>query len=131
MVGFFRILIAVVFTAHMIVGCCLHHAHADDAKRCPSAAQENTTQSQCPDSHESGADHSQKDSQDCQGSKCSVVSTTSSVGYSIAQHVKVFVTTLLVDGSSLTGSATNQHSFSAGRLLLPVHLHLANQVLLI
>jgi hypothetical protein len=131
MVGIFRILIVVVFTAHMTVGCCLHHAHAESANNCPPTAHENAPHSQCPDSHENGGGHSQKGSQDCQGSKCSVVSATPSVGYSITQPIKVFVTPLLDDASSLTGISFNQHSFSTGRLLLPVHLHLANQVLLI
>lgn len=132
MAGIFRILVAIVFTAHMILGCCSHHAHAGNNKDCPAPAHGYATaHPQCADSHESGSDHSQHGSQDCQGSKCSVVSATPLVGYSIAQPIKTVVTSLLDNACSPTGISSNQHFFATGRLLIPVHLHLANQVLLI
>ena len=35
MAGLFRILTVVVFTAHIMLGCCLHHAHAGDCQGLP------------------------------------------------------------------------------------------------
>jgi hypothetical protein len=43
----------------------------------------------------------------------------------------MFVAPLFQDLSSLAGIANEQHSFATGRLLTPIRLHPANQVLLI
>lgn len=132
MAGLFRVLTAVVFTAHIMLGCCSHHAHAGACKDCPSSSRETPTHDgQCPDSHGNGSDHSQHGSPECQGAKCSFVSPRSEASNSIGQFSQMFVAPLFQDLSSLTGIAKEQHSFATGRLLTPIRLHLANQVLLI
>jgi len=132
MAGLFRVLTAVVFAAHIMMGCCIHHAHASDGKDCPSSSRETPTHdSQCPDSHGNGSDHSQHGSPDCQGAKCSFVPPRSEVGNSFGQLSQMFVAPLFQDLSSLVGIANEQHSIATGRLLTPSRLHLANQVLLI
>lgn len=126
----FRILTAVVFAVHLMVGCCAHHAHACDSKGDVQPAH-----GQCPDSrsgsHEGETDHSDHGPQDCQGSPCSIVASTSPSSHAFAQSSLPFVTVLLTDQPSLVGIDSEQHFFATGWLLLPVRLHLANQVMLI
>ena len=127
-----RILTVVVFTAHMMLGCCIHHAHASDGKDCGSSSRATPAHDcQCPDSHGNGSDHSQHDSPDCQGAKCSFVPPRTEMGSLFGQLSQMFVAPLFQDLSSLAGIANERHFFAAGRLLMPICLHLANQVLLI
>jgi len=126
----FRILTAVVFAVHLMVGCCWHHAHA-----CESKDDVQPTHWQCPDSHsgshDGDKDHSDHGPQDCQGSQCSFVASSSPNSHSFAQSSQPFVTVLLTDQPSLVGISSEQHCFPTGRLLLSVRLYLVNQVLLI
>lgn len=127
-----RIFTAVVFTAHMMLGCCIHHAHASDGKDCPCSSRGSPTHdSQCPDSHGNGSDHSQHGSPECQGAKCSFFHPRSEVSDSFGQLSQMFASPLFQDLSSAAGIANERHFFATSRLLTPIRLNLANQVLLI
>lgn len=127
-----RIVTAAVFTAHMMLGCCSHHAHACDGKDCPSSSRGTPTHdSQCPDSHGNGSDHSQHGSPDCHGAKCSFVPPRSEAGNLFGHFFQMFAAPLFQALSSQAGIANEQRFFAAGRLLTPIRLELANQVLLI
>ena len=121
-----RILTAVVFTVHLVVGCCAHHGHA-----CECKGEAPPVHGQCPDSHHGGADHSHHGSHDCQGSRCAFVSSNNAISHSLVQSSHAFFTVLLTDQPSLVGIGSAQHGFATGRLLLSVRLYLVNQVLLI
>lgn len=120
-----RILTAVVFTVHLLVGCCAHHAHACECQEGMQPAH-----GQCPDSHEGKTDHSQHGPQDCQGSQCSFVASISPSSDAFVQPSQAFVTALFTDQTSLVDAGSEQHCFPTGRLL-SVRLYLVNQVLLI
>jgi hypothetical protein len=126
MVRLFRILTAVVLAVHLMVGCCWHHAHA-----CESKGDTQSTHGQCPDSHDSGADHSQHGPQDCRGSQCSFVASSNLNSHSLSQPSQTFVLVSLADQPSLVGMGSEQHFFATGRFPLSVRLYLVNQVLLI
>jgi hypothetical protein len=121
----FRILTAVVFAVHLMVGCCWHHAHA-----CESEVDVHPAHEQCADSHDSGTNHSQHGPQDCQESQCSFVAAVSPSSHWLAQPSQACVG-VLTGQPSLVGAGSEQHCFTAGRLLLSVRLYLVNQVLLI
>jgi len=129
MAGQFRILTAALLVAHFTVGCCAHHAHACDGMDRPLPAQGAATpDGQCPGS---GVDHAHHGPHDCQGGKCSVVSPNRTVRDGFVPPFQTFSAPLLDDLPALVGNAAEQRFFPTGRLLLPVRLHLANQVLLI
>jgi hypothetical protein len=122
----FRILTAVVFAVHLMMGCCWHHAHA-----CESQGDMQPTHEQCPDSHNGETGHSQHGSQDCQGIQCSFVASISPTSISFAQPSHVFAIVPLTSQPSLVGGDFEQHGFIASRLFPSVCLYLVNQVLLI
>ena len=128
-----RILTAVAFIVHMLLGCCAHHVHAGQGKDCqPSTQGTPASDAQTPDSHESGPEHSHHASHDCQGAKCTFVpSSPKSGNLPVQPFSQWFATPLVQDLSSPAGIADRQHCFAAGGLLLPIRLHLANQVLLV
>ena len=124
-----RIVTAAILVVHLIVGCCAHHAHACDGHgHSPSARGDATSGGRCP---ESGGDHSRHGPKDCQGAKCSFVSPSRTVSDSFVPPLQASCARLLDDPASPLGVGSEQHSRATGRLLLPVRLHLANQVLLI
>lgn len=127
-----RIVTAAIFVVHLTVGCCAHHAHACDGQGQSSPAQEFTTPGgQCQDGRGEQADHTDHGPQDCQGAKCSVVSLGRPVIDLVASPCQASFALLFDDPLSLVSAASEQYFFPTGRLLLPVRLHLANQVLLI
>jgi hypothetical protein len=128
-----RILTSVMLAAHLTVGCCAHHAHACDGKQpSPGAPQQPASHHSCTPvsglhGQVSGPSHGHSQ---CQGTKCSMVMATGSTVLLLPLYQAPGA--ILSDhGSPLLGIHSQQHDFSAGRLLLPVSLHLANQVLLI
>lgn len=124
-----RILTAVVLTVHLMVGCCVHHAHACESERhSPPIQGFNTPQSDCDESPCNESDHG---SQKCEGEKCSFVRSNPILNYLHTKPFQGFVIPLLGKTLSLTGIVSEQHFLTTGRLLLPIRLHLANQVLLI
>jgi hypothetical protein len=116
----------VVFAVHLMVGCCAHHAHA-----CESQGDVQPAHGQCPDSHDNGTDHSHHGPHNCQEGKCSFILSSSTISNSCVQASLVIFMPLLDDQHPLVGTDSQQHFFATGWLLLPVYLHLANQVMLI
>jgi hypothetical protein len=127
-----RCLTAVMLAVHVTVGCCAHHVHAcEDQGHCPPGGGGTSPDGQCHAGHSSPAEHAHHGPHDCQGSKCSFIVTSQTAGNAFVQLSQVFFVPLLDDLSSLPGICCGQHFLPTGRLLLPVRLHLANQVLLI
>ena len=127
MVGLCRILIAAMLTVHLTVGCCSHHAHGCKGTNRAFLAHDAVMPcGQCP---ESGGDHSQPGPRDCQGGKCSFVSSTRPASSTFAAPFQVSFAAFLGESPSLVSIRREQHSLTSGWLLLPVRLHLANQVL--
>lgn len=124
-----RFLTAVALVVHLTVGCCAHHAHACEGKgRLSPVRSDAAPDGQRP---ESGSDHSHHGANDCRGSKCSSVSDGRSVGDSFVPRFQASFAVVLDAPPSLVGFNHEQCTLSSGRLLLPVRLHLADQVLLI
>ena len=124
-----RILIAAVLSVHMMVGCCWHHAHGCEDKLCSSSSHGHATpDDQCPDNGSDSSHHGQKD---CQGEKCTFVSQARTVSVSFVPFCHTFFAALSDDRPLAAGVGPEQVSFASGRSLLPVRLHLANQVMLI
>jgi hypothetical protein len=125
-----RILTAVLLATHIVVGCCGHHAHARENEHQSAPVQETACQDGCPDGQTSDSHHSHRPG-DCKGEPCSfIVTATHANGQSNAQYAPLPAALSLDNGSSLL-SGSERSLFMVGRLLLPVRLHLANQVLLI
>jgi len=130
MAGSFRILTAAILVVHLMVGCCMHHAHAcDDDDQSPPAPATTAPDGQCPASQ---PDHSHHGQHDCQGVKCSFVRTTDDTVAKSLDHVYKAPAALLFNGVfAPSDDSFERHFFSAGRLLPPIRPHPANQVLLI
>lgn len=135
MAGLCRIMIGATLLVHLAVGCCLHHAHACDAQKqsCPSQGCD-TPDQQRPDSPVGHADHSHHGSQDCEGNRCVWISPSPTAVRSLVKcisPVQVLFVALLDVQPLNVGSESQQRFWATSRLLLPVRLHLAYQVLLI
>jgi hypothetical protein len=124
-----RILIAATLVVHLMVGCCSHHAHASDDRDCPRPPHRD----RAPDGPCLGhaPDHAHHGPQDCQGEKCSFVSPHRVMSESLVQPFQAFFVALSDDHLPLAGFGPGRPSLASGRLLLPVRLHPANQVLLL
>ena len=133
--GFISHLTAVLLLAHTVVGCCWHHVHAcghehgplalvgfqhgsDQHYGCTGGASE-----QSRDTH-SGGD-------DCRGSKCNFVVAKDSAVRVSGPACELAVLPGLADDCDSACGLLHPALFRTGGLLLPVRLHLANQVLLI
>jgi hypothetical protein len=124
----FRILNTALLVAHFTVGCCAHHAHACEAKGRLSPAQDATSpDGQRPDA----ADHSHQGPGDCLGSACWVVSPERAVLDGFVPPCRPLVVLPPSKPLSPADLASERRFAPVGRLLLPVRLHLADQVLLI
>ena len=129
MAGLCRILIAATLVVHLTVGCCSHHAHACDGKDCPLPAHcDATPDGQCP-GH--GTDHSHHGAKDCQGEKCSFIFPSRIVGDSPVEPFRAHFVALPNDQLPLAVVGREHLTLASCRQLLPVPLHLTNQVLLI
>ena len=84
-----------------------------------------------PMAHDGGAIHSHHGPHDCQGGTLFLRGVEQAEQQCVRSAVPSVRPALLDDQYSLIGAGSEQHLFAAGRLLLPVRLHLANQVLLI
>ena len=128
-------LTAAILVVHLVVGCCAHHAHD-----CPQTCDARHSQGM---GHDAGAPcdaHSSDEpgqttdhhhgTNECQGAKCSYLRTANdTIAKAFLQPRLAHVTPMLADDSALVGVFSEQHTLASGRLLLPVRLHLANQVL--
>jgi hypothetical protein len=122
-----RILIAATLVVHLTMGCCSHHAHScqGDLSRAQSGTPHDGQYSA------SCAEHSNHGANDCHGERCvSAASSRVPVGWP-ATSSQTFVVASLDERIPRAGFGSEQCSLASGRLLLPVRLHLANQVLLI
>ena len=131
MAGLCRVLIAATLVVHLTVGCCSHHAHGCDGMDCPSVAHSDAAHDHDGQYPDNGGDRSPHGAQDCQGVKCSFVFPSRTATDSVVRPFQTSFAVLLNDQTSLVGCGIEQYSQISGRLMLPVRLHLANQVLLI
>lgn len=128
---------AAILVVHLLVGCCAHHAH-DCPQTCDARHSEGTE-----DDAGAPCDGHSHDEQgqttnhhhgpnECHGVKCSFVRTTNeTMAKAFFQPCQAHVTPDFDALFASSGVFADQHLYPAGRLLLPVRLHLANQVLLI
>lgn len=129
MTTLYRVITAALFAIHLTVGCCAHHAHAcDGQERClPTAA--GASDGMCGTHH---ADHQHHGPHDCQGAKCTFIrSADETAAQWLCDAVEMPVTLTVDEALAPSGGCADQHIFLTGRLLLPVRLHLANEVLLV
>ena len=133
----FHSLSAAILVVHLMVGCCAHHAH-DCPQTCDARHPAETgDDSGSPCDRHSHDEQGQSENhhhapQECHGVKCLFVRTTNdTTAKAFAQPCQAQVAPLLDDALASLGILSEQHFFSTGRLLLPVRLHLAKQVLLI
>jgi len=127
MVGLIHISVSAMLVVHLTLGCCWHHSHKCEGNfSLAHAALLHDGQHK-----EDNSDHSHHGTNDCQGAKCSVLSPNQTVDDLLIQPHGDFLTTISHDPPSIVGFDACQPAASSGRLLLPVRLHLANQVLLI
>jgi len=132
MAAMLRVATAAILVVHLMLGCCVHHAHACDgqAKSLPNQGPA-AADRQFPDAFGGQADHSHHGPQDCQGGKCHVIASSPTVRDWFGQPAQAFAAAPVCDASSLLSIFVEQRFFPTGRLSLPVRLHLANQVLLV
>jgi hypothetical protein len=127
-----RIVSAAIVVVHLMAGCCAHHAHACDCEgQQPTKVGAHCTDMQHHDCCGGVADHPHHSQHACKGGTCSVVLPSRPAGTSLEKALHAVVVVLPNDLSSVLGSESERHALPTGRLLLPVRLHLANQVLLI
>lgn len=132
MIRLFRILTAVVLMAHLLLGCCVHHAHAcDDMRHSPPIRGSAFFETHCSEDCDKDTDHSNPGSQRCQGEKCSFVRPSPVANDSPTQPLSVFIVPLIEGTISPKGIGSEQRFSASGRIPMPLRLHLLNQVLLI
>jgi hypothetical protein len=125
-----RLLTATVLTVHLMMGCCLHHAHACESMN--GALPEWASSSHgihC--DHLPGSDSDHSGPHKCQGEKCSFIPLNLNTCQPPTQPLEGFVLPLIGHVVSLKGILAEQHFSTAGRLPPPLRLHLTKQVLLI
>ncbi len=121
-----RILNVAAMVVYLTVGCC---SHPCESKPCSPPVHSNAT----PDERASHCrcDHSHHKTRDCQGVTCSLISPRRTASGSLIAPFQVLFVALR-DGQHTRGAiGSQQHSQATACVLLPVRLHLANQVLLI
>ncbi len=127
----FHIWIVLAVAAHMLCGCCLHHAHAYGA---PSDPEPSAVEASCPCDHESpGAGQSCDNTsqhQPCDGERCVFTrpDTNSFPDLSIGSDGldRVYISPCI-----LTPSGIARVDSSLGKMGAPIALHLLNQVILL
>ena len=132
MLGLWRKLIASLLVAQLLTGsCCAHHAGLCDAtaQRCPSHETAMSTH-QDSDCLAAAPQQPHNRHQDCQVGPCSTVLINRVISLPI-QLSHVQAVPLLCDLLAQIGNPSEQCSLQSDGRLLPIRLHLANQVLLI
>ena len=113
--------------AHTLLGCCSHHAHGSIG---PASAPFCQVQHQ--DDNGAKCDHSHKGDPICEGNKCVFVRPVRvQPGDFVAWSQFAWVLTSLGDLGAAMGTSPASLPLSPHGQMLPVRLHLANQVLLI
>jgi hypothetical protein len=128
MVKLFRMLGVVMVAVHLTMGCSWHHAHGCEDHGGSTLAHNGLPDGRCGDDDGSPSDHG---SHDCKRSACSFVSPSRSVMSALDLPVRLVLAASLDVGPSCESIRSSQCFVTAGRLLMPVRLHLANQVQLI
>lgn len=130
MVRLSRILNVAMLVVHLMVGCCAYRAHCCERKHASSATHADATlfEGQC---SECRCDPSHQGPHDCQGRKCFRASPRRPVGGPFSPPFQASFAALPNAHSPRLATGLQHQSLATGRLLLPVRLHLANQVLLI
>ena len=124
-----RILSSAMLVVQLMVGCCTHPAHGCESKYTSSATHGDATiEGQCP---ECRCDHSHHGTRERQRRNCSVASPRRPVGGSFSPPFQASVAASPNAHLLRLAIGSHQQSWATGRLLLPVRLHLANQVFLI
>lgn len=127
-----RVLTAVTFAVHMVVGCCVHHAHAYGSPMQASLGHgAAVSHDPCPGTSADATHHAGHGVRICLGEKCSATESSSPDSNWFAQPLQALVAPLLDDQYSQISAGCEQRFFATGWLLPPVRLHLANQILLI
>jgi len=128
MVRLCRILSIAVLVVNLMVGCCAHDVQGCESKRTSATTYGDTTlQGQCPGCRCNQPHHGPRE---CQGRKFSF-SPRRFVGRSWSLPLRASLAGLPNADFSRLAVGLHQPFRASGRLLLPVRLHLANQVLLI
>ena len=129
MIRLSRTLSIVLLVVRLMVGCCTHYAHGCESKHTSSATQDAAKlEGQCP---ECGCDSSHHSPGECQRPKCSMASPRRPAGGSSSPPLQASFAGLPNAHLPRQAIGLHQQSRTTGHLLLPVRLHLANQVLLI
>lgn len=126
MAGLARILSIATLIVHLMVGCCSHHAQGCESRDRSAATGESTPDGRCAPCL---CDH--HGTEDCRSSKCSLPFPRRTVAGSALPRSEASLATWTDSGLSGAGIASHERFRATGRLLMPVRLHLANQVLLI
>ena len=125
-----RILSIGLLVVHLMVCCCYSdHARGCESKLCSSPVHSDAASDE--QGPQCGCNHSHHGTQGCQGVKCSLVSPRRTVSRSLIPPFQASFVALPDGQLTRVAIGSQQHSQATGRLLLPVRLHLANQVLLI
>ena len=125
-----RILSIATLVVHLMVGCCCcsHHAHDRESNLSSAPVHSDAgPNEQCP---RCGCDNSHHGTQGCHGLKCSLASPRRTVSGSLIPPFQASFVALPDGQPTRVAIGSQRHSQATGRLLLPVRLHLANQVLL-
>jgi hypothetical protein len=128
MAGSSRILSIATLIVHLMVGCCSHHAQG-----CESKDRSAATSDAAPDGlgPQCGCENSHHGTADCQGGKSSLASPRRTVAGSVIPRFQASFAALPDDQRSGVDIGSRERFRATGRLLMPVRLHLANQILLI
>ena len=122
------ILSVALLVAHLMVGCCCAcHLHACESDRAFSASHGTAKPDVgCP---QCICDHSHHGPRECPGYKCSFVSHRRLVKGSC--NLKLPASIVVLTDAGFPRMAIALHGRTTGHVLLPIRLHLANQILLI
>jgi hypothetical protein len=129
MSNFLRLFTALVLSVHLVMGCCVHHAHGCESMD-DSPPQTASLETQCCESS-NDSDHGDHGSTKCEGDKCSFLASSLTPQKLHSGPQPSFAVAIVTEPLSSTVLHSAPNFFTTGRLLLPVRLHLANQVLLI
>ncbi len=129
MVRLSRILSVAMLVVHLAVGCCTSHAYDCEIKLTSWATHRDTAlHGQCP---ECRCDNPHHEPRECQHHQRPVTSRRRPTGGSAGPQSSAYLAVLPNGCFPRRALGLCQQSSATGRLLLPVRLHLANQVLLI
>lgn len=118
-----------MLVVYLVVGCCAYHVHGCESKHTSCVTHSDTTvDGQC---SECRCDPSHQGPRDCQSRKCFRASPRRPVGEPFGSLFQASVAVLPNAHFPRLPMGLQHQSLATGRLLLPVRLHLANQVMLI